>query len=321
MCNTGWVVVHEEIRKRNPELLAQVTKQEAGQVAFESGQREVLCTQEKTRAEQNVAVLMPLIKDAHAHYRQAKRRAAEEREQIQCRKDRHRQTNLERLADNRRKDKKKQAWSSATQYPLAEKTLTTRMPPAPVPTEPVQIHHVQSDTETIWDQSSRVTDPGFSHTSPPVGVSRAGSCITIEKSPGHRDQPPMDLNSDDKLDILAGFCTHYLLDGEPQYPDMEAMETMEFEYQGTHITHEEWCSAAVPGVQTNLHPVPSPLRLDDEVLDGSTVEVSPSTEEQLLWQEDSLTTPPAPVLTKEDTMTTPPLSPCPDVQGLPMDQS
>ena len=153
MSNTRWVIVWEETQKKNPTLMAWVTQQEAEQVALESNQREIKRTQEKTRAEQNVTALTPLIKEAHACYRQAKRRATEEKEQNQCHEECHRQTNLEHLADNRCKDKKKHARNSASRHPPVEKTLTTKMPPAPVPTELVQIRCAQLDSETIRDQS------------------------------------------------------------------------------------------------------------------------------------------------------------------------
>ena len=117
-------------------------------------------------------------------------------------------------------------------YLPMEKTLTTRMPPTLTPTQPVQIHWVQSDPEASREQPTRETDLGLSHTSPPVGVGHTGSCITIEKSSGHRGWPSMELNSHDKLDVLADFCTHYLPYGVVQYPDEEAMKALESEYQG-----------------------------------------------------------------------------------------
>ena len=86
------------------------------------------------------------------------------------------------------------------------------------------------------------------------------------------------------------------------------MGAMESKYRGTHTTREERRSLAMPRTQTNLHPVPSPPHPDDEVLEGATTEVSPSTEERLLQLEDSLV-PQSAQASTTPTITTPTSSP------------
>ena len=222
MSNTSWVAVQEEIRQRNPDLLARMNKKEAAQVAFESGRREIRCNEERERAVENVAMLTLLIRDAYNHYWWAKQRVADDCEQNQQKEECRRQTNLECLAENWHRDKKKHAQNGANQLPPVEKTLTTKMPPASAPTEPVYIRQAQSDPETTGRGSALVSDPGPSHISLPVGVGRTSSYITIEKCPGLTLNVPMsELHSEDELDILADFCIHFLPDSEPMYRDAD----------------------------------------------------------------------------------------------------
>ena len=80
MANTGWNVVRVKIRKDNPNLLRKITLKETKQVAIELREREIVKTRERNKAENNVKRLTPLIRNAAERYRQARKKADEERQ-------------------------------------------------------------------------------------------------------------------------------------------------------------------------------------------------------------------------------------------------
>ena len=119
MANTGWDMVRVKIRKNNPLLLQRIAEKEAKQVTMESKEWAIIQTRERNKAENNVRQLTPLIRDASERYRQAQKRADEECQANRAREERCHQTNLERLAENRRKDRMKHGQGHSRHLPPA----------------------------------------------------------------------------------------------------------------------------------------------------------------------------------------------------------
>ena len=158
-----------------------------------------------------------------------------------------------------------------------EKTLTTKMPLAQPPSKLVHIRRAQSDSEADCRHPHQERDPGLSHTSPPIPAPSSAGVSG--------DNAEEDLNSNNEIDVLALIRYHYLPDGTAQYPDSKTIEALKSAYHRPHTTHEEQRVGEIPKEPAQFHSVPSPQCPEEEVLDGSTIEVSPSTEEGLLSME------------------------------------